>query len=290
MIDLKRRLADLRCCCLTIAALLASATVPAAPITVVDDLGRSVTLQQPARSVISLSPHLTEMLYALEAGDLIQATVRHSDYPEAATRLPQLGDAFSLSIEAVVGYSPDLILAWSTGGNQVTVERLRELGFTVYMNEAASLASIATNLERIGRLVGREAQGQLLAAEFREGLATLRASRSTARRRVFFQISDAQLYTVNDDHLIGEALDVCGADNVFGDLSIPVPMVSFESVLLAEPEIILVASPYPGFKSRWEDEWEKLGWNDKTRYINASLVTRPGFRMLEGIKTLCNLL
>lgn len=256
-------------------------------VSVIDDLGNRVELPRPAESVISLAPHLTEMLFSLGAGDQILATVRHSDYPPAAKELPQLGDAFSLSLEAVVSLSPDLILAWSTGGNQQTVARLRDLGFTVYINEARSLEAIASNLERIGALMGKADEGSALAGSFRHGLASLRDQTHSRNQRVFFQIADAQLYTVNHQHLIGEAMSVCGATNIFGDLPMPVPLVSFESVVAADPEIILVASPHPDFVSRWQSEWQKLGWAARVRYVEASLITRPGLRMLEGIKTLC---
>ena len=256
----------------------------------VDDLGHQVVLSAPARTVVSLAPHLTEMMFSLGAGDRVVATVRHSDFPAEAARIPQLGDAFSLSLEAVVEISPDLILAWSTGGNRRTVERLKSLGLAVYLNEASSLEEIATNLERIGILVGEEATGAGLAAEFRETLGSLDHARSEPTPDVFFQISDTQLYSVNNAHLIGQALSACGARNVFGDLAIPVPMVSLESVVEAQPDYIVVASPFEGFATRWADEWQRLGWSDRIRYIDASLITRPGFRMLKGIKSLCNLL
>jgi iron complex transport system substrate-binding protein len=255
-------------------------------LAVVDDLGRAVQLPTEPQRIISLAPHLTEMLFALGVGERIVATVAHSDFPPAAEQIPRLGDAFTLSVEAVVAVEPDLVVAWSTGGNQRTLQQLSELGYAIYQNEAATLNDIAVTLERLGALVGRPDTGIQLAADFR---ASLRAQRGSAGESVsvFFQISDNQLYTVNDQHLIGQAIQVCGAANVFGQLDLPVPMVSMESVIDADPDVILVSSPVPGFRSRWEDEWTRLGWAGRTLYIDASLITRPGPRMLDGIKFLC---
>lgn len=263
----------------------------AAEYKVVDDLGRTVLLQAEPQRIVSLAPHLTEILFSLGVGDRVVATVRYSDYPEAAKAIPRLGDAFSLSIEAILDVDPDLILAWSTGGNHRTLLRLKDMGYPVYQNEAANLNDIADTAERLGRLVGRKAEGLALAASFRQELADIRSSNQLDKpTSVFFQISDNQLYTVNNEHLIGQGIAACGGRNIFGELSLSVPMVSLESVLDANPEVILIASPHEGFKTRWLEEWGRLGWHGRIRYIDASLITRPGLRMLDGINFMCDLL
>ena len=259
-----------------------------ADITVVDDSKTMVVLAEPARRIVSLSPHLTELLFSLGVGDRIKATVDFSDYPEDALKIPRLGNAFSVSVEAVIEKSPDLILAWMTGGNQRTFEQLRSLGYPVFVNEASTLGGIAAAVQQLGTLVGKPERGLELAKKFRIDLQKLRQSRSgLGSPKVFFQISDAQLYTVNSQHLIGQAIDVCGAENIFSDVEFFVPMVSYESVVERNPDVLVVSSPYPGYKSAWNDRWKDLGWGDRVRAIDASLITRPSLRMLEGIKMLC---
>jgi len=134
-------------------------------------------------------------------------------------------------------------------------------------------------------------RGLELARNFRVDLARLRQLSSGAGSpRVFFQISDAQLYTVNSQHLIGQAIEVCGAENIFSNVDFLVPMVSYESVVERNPDVLVVASPYPEYKNSWDDRWNDLGWGDRVRTIDASLITRPSLRMLEGIKMLCETL
>ena len=262
-----------------------------ADITVVDDSGTTLVLAEPARKIVSLSPHLTELLFSLGVGDRIEATVDFSDYPEAALNIPRLGNAFSVSVEAVIEQSPDLIVAWMTGGNHRTFEQLRALGYPVFVNEASSLVGIAVAVQQLGILVGKPERGLELAENFRVDLESLRQSSSGAGLpKVFFQISDAQLYTVNSQHLIGQAIEVCGAENIFSDVEFFVPMVSYESVVERNPDVLVVSSPYPGYKSAWDDRWNDLGWSDRVRTIDASLITRPSLRMLEGIKMLCETL
>ena len=262
-----------------------------ADITVVDDSGTTVVLAEPAGKIVSLSPHLTELLFSLGVGDRIEATVDFSDYPEAALNIPRLGNAFSVSVEAVIEQSPDLIVAWMTGGNHRTFEQLRTLGYPVFVNEASSLVGIAVAVQQLGILVGKPERGLELAENFRVDLESLRQSSSGAGSpKVFFQISDAQLYTVNSQHLIGQAIEVCGAENIFSDVEFFVPMVSYESVVERNPDVLVVSSPYPGYKSAWDDRWNDLGWGGRVRTIDASLITRPSLRMLEGIKMLCETL
>ena len=262
-----------------------------ADITVVDDSGTTLVLAEPAGKIVSLSPHLTELLFSLGVGDRIEATVDFSDYPEAALTIPRLGNAFSVSVEAVIEQSPDLIVAWMTGGNHRTFEQLRALGYPVFVNEASSLVGIAAAVQQLGILVGKPERGLELAEKFRVDLQRLRQSSSGAGSpKVFFQISDAQLYTVNSQHLIGQAIEVCGAENIFSDVEFFVPMVSYESVVERNPDVLVVSSPYPGYKSAWDDRWNDLGWSGRVRTIDASLITRPSLRMLEGIKMLCETL
>ena len=262
-----------------------------ADITVVDDSGTTLVLAEPARKIVSLSPHLTELLFSLGVGDRIEATVDFSDYPEAALNIPRLGNAFSVSVEAVIEQSPDLIVAWMTGGNHGTFEQLRALGYPVFVNEASSLVGIAVAVQQLGILVGKPDRGLELAESFRVDLERLRQSSSGAGSpKVFFQISDAQLYTVNSQHLIGQAIEVCGAENIFSDVEFLVPMVSYESVVERNPDVLVVSSPYPGYKSAWDDRWNDLGWGGRVRTIDASLITRPSLRMLEGIEMLCETL
>ena len=268
--------------------LTGSGELAVASVQVVDDLGLRVELESSPERIVSLSPHLTELLFSLGVGEKIVATVEHSDYPPAAQEIPRLGDAFSLSVEAIIDLSPDLILAWSTGGNQRTLAHLRELGYVIYLSEARSLEAIGRAAAQLGALVGKAETGLQLEADYLKQLLVIRTSaKSEPEPSIFFQISDEQLYTVNGDHLIGQAITACGGRNIFGELDLVVPMVSLESVLDANPDLILVASPYEGFVTRWSETWHRLGWQGRIRYVNASLVTRPGLRMLEGIKSMC---
>ncbi|MBD3647670.1 MAG: cobalamin-binding protein [Pseudomonadales bacterium] len=264
----------------------------AGEIRVTDDTGKLVELAEPARRIVSLSPHITEILFSLEAGDTLAGTVRFSNYPPAAREVPRVGDAFSVNVETIVSLEPDLILAWATGGADDALERLKALGIPVYTNRATSLDDIGASVRRIGHLIGKRELGERLATEYLQELHGIRQRENAGdRSAIFFQISDQSLYTVSNEHLIGQAIELCGGRNIFGDAPVPVPMVSTEAVLAANPDLILISQPETGVRSPWVEKWRHFeSLEGKIRTLDADLISRPSLRMLEGVKKLCSLI
>ncbi len=261
-------------------------------IMVQDDMGNPVSLNHPADKIISLAPHLTELLFSLEVGDRIVGASRYSDYPPEAKDLTIVGDAFSLSVEAIVALQPDIIFAWSTGGTNRALARLRDIGFVIYINEASTIDGIGDTISRMAMLVGKESRGLQLVRAFGSKMSDIRAGTARLeRKKVFFQISDQSLYTINGDHLIGQAIKLCNAQNIFAGESIPVPLVSKESVIARRPDVIVISKPEGGALSPWVDKWSAFeGYGEKLRWIDPGLVSRPSLRMLEGIEQLCTVI
>lgn len=221
-------------------ALAASALAAMATVTVRDDGGQTLTLAQPARRVVTLSPHLAELVFAAGAGDRLVGVMRYTDHPEAAARLPLVGDAFAVNLEAVAALKPDLLLVWTSGLNPRQQQAVRTLGIPVYDSETTSVEGIADTLERLGRLLGTEATATAAARDTRERWAALRA-RHAGRRplRVFYQLWDEPLMTVNRKHLIAQAIEACGGVNVFGAETALTPTVGWEAAVAANPELVV---------------------------------------------------
>ncbi len=259
-----------------------------AEIRVIDDLGEEVVLLKPARRVISLAPHITELIYSLGAEKQIVGTVKYSDYPPEASTLPRIGDAFSLNIESVLALKPDLIIAWHTGGNNRPIERLRSLGLPVYTNEAKSLAGIGEAIIDIATLLDKNERGFALQQEFVTALENSRVVKKSSPV-IFFQISDQELYTVSSEHLIGQAINHCGGKNLFSDISPNVSQVNQEMILANQPDVIVVTQR-PGSESAWVKTWRGFtGTQYQVDTIDPDLISRPSLRMLDGIKAICEI-
>jgi iron complex transport system substrate-binding protein len=276
------------------ALLLALLWLPAcrAEVTVTDDSGHAVTLATPAARVVSLAPHLTEMAFAVGGGSTVKAVIRYSDHPAAARELPVVGDAFALDFEAIAQLRPDLVLVWTSGLNERHRARLRALGLTLFESEIRHAGAIADTLRRLGILLGHGDEAGAAALAFERDWQRLRDRfRDKAAVRVFWQLWQDPLMTVNREHLIGEAIQACGGVNIFGTLPLLTPTVSWEAAVAADPQLI-AASGRPAGAAAEFSHWRRFAQvsavrNEQFAYLDADLIGRMGPRFVQGAAALC---
>lgn len=264
----------------------------AEPRCATDDLGQEVCLDAPAQRIAALSPGATELVWSAGAGDRVVAVVAYSDYPPEARQVPSVGSHTRLDMERLLQLAPDLIIAWVTGNPSGQVATLRQMGLPVFAIEPRSFAAVSHTIKRLATLAGTEAEGFAEAERFAAGIAGLQAEFAAADPvPVFYQVWDAPLMTVNNDHLIGEMIRLCGGDNVFGELDRLVPRISVEAVVAANPEAILAGGM--GEENRhWLTRWQAFPGitataRDNLFFIPPSLVQRPTPRMLQGTRLFC---
>ena len=272
--------------------LLAAAASAAGALQVVDDRGVRIELPGPAQRIISLAPHITELLFAAGAGDRIVGVVEYSNHPEAAKRLPRVGDTRALDLERIIALRPDLVIVWLKGSPQTQLDVLTALRLPIYYNEPRALDEIALTIERFGELAGTPAAAQDAARAFRSRLAALRERyRGRDPVTVFHQIWEQPLMTVNGDHLITHVLQLCGGRNVFADLRALVPHVVAEAVLEADPEVIGTGgrgSPREAGLRAWYG-WPRLRAiaRNNVYVIDPDLISQHAPRILDGAELIC---
>lgn len=276
-----------------LAGAVVATSVSASELTVTDGTGREVTLAGPPQRIVSLAPHITEVVFDLGAGPRLVGTVRFSDWPPAAKDIPRVGDAWSASVETIVALKPDLVLAWRDGGLARPVQQIEAMGIVVYYDVTETLEDVARSQERLGTLLGSPEVGAARALATRTTLSHLKQQAPRMGVSTFFQIADQNLYTVSSQHFIGEALTLCGARNIFADSSLPVPTVGVEAVVAADPGLILISRPLGG-ESLWEKKWHDYGSvaavrSGNIQIIDADLISRPGTRLIEGVTRLCEI-
>jgi iron complex transport system substrate-binding protein len=257
-------------------------------INVSDDAGRSVTLAQPARRIVSLSPHATELLFAAGAGERVVGVAAYSDYPPDAAILPHIGDARALDLERIVSLKPDLAVAWLTGNNRQQVDKLAASGIAVFYSEPRRAEDVASNLERLGELAGTVEAGVNAAQRFRTGLRELQASYRGARPvTVFYEIWHTPIMTLNGHHLVSDMLGRCGARNVFAALPALAPTVSLEAVIAAAPEVIATGAG-PEALEFWRRRREiPAARTGHLCQVDATRMHRAGPRLLDAARELC---
>lgn len=261
----------------------------AATIRLVDDAGQILQFAQPPQRIISLTPHLTELLFAVGAGAQLVGTDSASDFPRAALALPRVGDYSRISFERILALKPDLIVVWVGGNRPADIHGLKQMGVPVLHTEATRLDDVARLLRLLGQASGHAGEGEAAARAYSGRLAALRVGDGrNPPVRVFYQVWDRPLMTVGGTHWISDALALCGARSVFADLRGLSPVVSREAVLRRAPELIVGGSDAPDLRRQWQ-RFARLPAvkNQGFVQVDANLLHRPTPRLIKGVAALC---
>ncbi len=235
------------------------------------------------------------MLYAAGAGHCLVGTIAHSKEPAEAARIPVVGDAETLDFEQLLTLRPTVVVVAIDVVQRARIDRLRALGIPVYQVHVTRLAQMPESLERLGELTGTAGVARPRAAGLRARLEQLQARyRQRAPLRVRYPIWDQPIYTIGGRHVISDALGICGATNVFADLSTAAPAVTREAALLRDPDVILVSAP-PASADAWIAEWRKF---PALRAVGAGRIVpysdermdRMGPSVIDAAEALCTLL
>ncbi len=261
-------------------------------IAVTDFSGQQLALKQPAQRIVALAPHIVENLYSIGAGDQIVGAVTHSDYPEQALRLPIVGGYEKANFERIVELQPDLIVAWESGNSHSNITKLRELGLTVLVDQPDSLEDVARSLRLLGAVTGHNETAEKLAREFDDKIEQTRAEYAAKRTvRTFYQVWNEPLISINGNHIISDAIRVCGGRNVFADEIAVAPRTNIESVIALNPEAI-IASGMGEARPEWLDDWKR--WTTLTAvqrnnlfFVSPDHLQRHTLRQLLAIDAIC---
>jgi len=276
--------------------------IPAAfPLSITDSLGRKVTVDQVPQRVVSLAPSLTEMLFAVGAGDQVVGVTSYCNYPpEAATR-EQVGgfSGDSISVERIVALKPGLVLA-NGAIHQPIIEALETVNVAVVSIDPANLSEVYEDLDLVGRLTGHREEAAQVVEKMRARIADVVARVETIpqaqRLTVFWEMWDEPLMTAGPGTFPGQLIDLAGGINIFAELSDDWPTVSAEQVLARNPDVIM-GSDNHGDKLSAEIVAQRPGWSQvaavrdgRVYLLDGDIVSRPGPRLAEAALALAQAL
>lgn len=248
-------------------------------------------LAQAADRIISLSPGSTELIYAAGLGDKLVAVSEYSDYPPQARKLERISNYQNVNIERIIALNPDLIVAWKSGGQGKALQRLRELGFTLYYSDANTLEAIPARIEELSEFAADPRTGKATAAKFRQELAQLKQQyRTNDAIPYFYQLGLHPIYTVTEGHWPSEVFSICGGTNIFQSGPVAYPQVNTEQIIVRQPAIIFTSSETPAVRSMWQVWKEMVPAVQKGRIwpLNPDWLNRPTPRSLKAVKEVCH--
>ncbi|WP_424952252.1 ABC transporter substrate-binding protein [Deinococcus sp.] len=262
------------------------------PLSVTDDLGRTVTLTHAPKRIVAMLPSHTETLFAIGAGTQLVAVDRFSNFPKAETdKLPKVGSAYSPSIEAIVALKPDLVLSDESGGSRLT-EKLAAAGLTVYGGTAQTYTEVFQKISVLGLMTDHEAAATRLITSMRSDMNALAAQLQGAPKvSAYYEVSPAP-YSVGPESFIGVLMGKAGGSNI-----IPGGLGEFPKI---SPELVVKANPAVMIGLSLQDARSRPGWNTLQAVTTGKVyplspeendaLSRPGPRLPLALRVLAKLL
>lgn len=236
------RLVGLFVSSLLVAAVACGVDRDASNPSVVDDLGTEVTLSAPAERVVSLSPPITELLFAVGAGDRLVGRTQWDVYPPEAERVPSVGEGLPPNVEVVVATRPDLVLFYASPSNASAIDQLHSVGIPTFSTRIDSLASVAVVARQIGALVGKSHEAALLATRFESQLDSARQATESHDTRIVLLVWDNPPIVLGAGSFLSELVTLAGGRNVFDDVEEASITVTIETIAERNPDVAVIAA------------------------------------------------
>ena len=244
-----------------------------------------VVLQQPARRIISLAPDITEILFAIGAGEQVVGTVG-GDFPLAAQKILRVGTYTGLDREAMLALQPDLIISWH-GAFRRELSFFRSMNIPIYVTHPEQLSDVARTIRNIGCLTDHSKKADTLANQLLKETNQLKEIYQRKKRmKVFYQIGNS-LFTINQHSWINQIIELCGGQNIFRNNRFVAAAVNLEEVIIANPEMIISDGNKSWSRSSQIFRGTRAFQSHFLFHINPDLTERAGPRLIDGAKQVC---
>ncbi|MEM0058186.1 MAG: cobalamin-binding protein [Candidatus Bathyarchaeia archaeon] len=271
------------------------------PVTLTDDIGRTVTIESPPQRIVCISPSTTEIAYALGLGDKIVGVDAYSDYPHEAVSKQRISSAYKPDPEEVAALNPDLVIMHSfVGPGDPCVDAIAALGVKVIATRPKSLSGIINDILLIGKATGKIEEAEALASRLNNTINQIRnrTGNLTDKPRVYMEFWYPPPWTFGPNTWGDEIITVAGGINIFGDAPTDYVKTTDEEVIERNPEVIisLYGAQHIHFATL-EDMRQRPGWDSikavqkgKVYLLDENLITRPGPRIVLGLEAVARFL
>jgi iron complex transport system substrate-binding protein len=262
---------------------------------VVDETGRRIRVPARIDRIVSLAPNLTEVVYAVGAGDRLVGDTTYCDYPAAARSVAKVGDTMHPSIERIVALKPQVVLVSTASQLEAFTKQLDEQRIAVYVTNPTSLEEVFHSIENLGELFGEHDRAASLAADLRKRAATVAAAvKQLAPVTVFYQVSAEPLYTIGRDSFLTDLVRRAGGVSVTAEVPGAFPRFSDEEALAARPAVIILPSGDAMGEANSEVaralKNSPAVVNGRVYKLRDDHLSRPGPRLVDGLEEMARVL
>lgn len=261
--------------------------------TVKDSLGREIILEGPPKRIVSLSPALTEILFALGLDEEIVGVSTYCDYPQEAKTKEKMGGFEDPNIEIIAAKQPDMVFI-SAGVQEEVIDKLEKLDLKVVVLDADTISEVIDNIAMAGIFTGKESMAQELTAQMKARLAAVTGKvRGLPRPRVFFEVWDEPLMSAGSASFIHNIIETAGGINAAAENSKRYYTFSVEKLLEADPDFYFINA----HSHNPQDIKDRKGYNvlravlnNNVFTIDDNLIGRAGPRVIEGLEQMAAIL
>jgi len=264
---------------------------PEGSLVIKDALNRKVVIEGAPERIVSLAPSVTEILFAVGAGDRVVGVTKYCDYPEEAKERAKVGDITHPDIERILSLSPDLVIAHRLNDIEV-IKKLDELGIPVIALEERSLEDVMESIELIGKITGCEENATRIVERMRERIKEINESVQRRGVRVMVVVWHDPVWIAGGETFIDDMIKICGGVNVFEDVR-GYQIVGYEKMIAKDPEIIIVMRddetgeiPYEAIMKDERLSSISAVKNGRVYMIDADILSRPSPRLMDGLEEL----
>ena len=266
-----------------------------APRTFVDDMGRKVYVAAPPARVVSLAPSVTEMLFAIGAGERVVGVTQFCDYPPEAQTRPKVGYTHP-NLESIIALQPDLVVTSREFIQADLLGKFEQLKVPVFILEAKTIEDVLSHIQTLGRMLDRAPAANQVAGDMRRRIDGIKAKLSALPRfRLLYVINSQPLITVGPGSFIHQLIELAGGINVAARATAPYPRLNMEAVIKEDPEVIVFpignAEGIPESEQQLWQRWTMLSAVRQGRLhtVSSNLLNRPGPRIVQGLEQLARI-
>ena len=258
---------------------------------VMDEAGKRVKVPVRPQRIVTLAPNLTEIVYAVGAGDRLVGNTTLCDYPEAAKQIAKIGDTLQPNIERIIALRPDLILVSTASQLETFTKQLDERGIAVFVTDSHDLEGVFRSIKTVGDLLGQQSQAETLVNSLRARATAIEdAVKSRQPVKVFYQVSPSPLWTAGRRSWITDLIRRAGGKSVTGEVEGEWMRYSDEAALASHPEAIIMATSGEKMEVAPALEKSPAVINKRVYGINGDYLSRPGPRLVEGLEQIARVL
>lgn len=244
-----------------------------------------------SQRIITLSPHLAELVYSLGSGDQLIGVIEHSDYPQAVRDIATIGSASGLDMERILSIKPDLIIAWQGGTRDTDINKLKELGLRVVSIKSESLDDVPESLRILGDLLNKQKRSSVVIDAYNKQLKIISEKYSQQPvHRIFIEIASQPLMGLTNRHPFAAGLELCGLKNIFADLNKAAIVTDLEAILSRDVGLVLLRQNAASNEFAARKKFYRINDNNTVSFVsfNEDTAFRQTPRMLDAVDEVCS--